>query len=34
LKSIDAIAGIAGSVVPIEKGTEGMQKVEKVVKRS
>ncbi len=32
LKSIDAVVGSAGSVVPIEKGTEGMQMVEKVVK--
>ncbi|MGZ3610594.1 MAG: threonine synthase [Ktedonobacteraceae bacterium] len=32
LKSIDAIAGIAGSVVPTEKGAEGMHLVEKVVK--
>jgi len=34
LKSIDAVVGSAGSVVPIEKGAEGMQMVEKVVKRS
>ena len=34
LKSIDAVVGGAGSVVPIEKGAEGMQMVEKVVKRS
>ena len=33
LKSIDAIVGVAGSVVPIEKGAEGMQMVEKVVNR-
>jgi threonine synthase len=33
LKSIDAIVGIAGSAVPIEKGTEGMQMVEKIVNR-
>ncbi len=32
LKSIDAVVGIAGSVVPIEKGVEGMEMVEKVVK--
>ncbi len=34
LKSIDAVVGSAGSVVPIEKGVEGMQMVEKVVKGS
>src|SRR5436190_3482038 len=34
LKSIDAVVGSAGSVMPIEKGAEGMQMVEKVVKRS
>ena len=34
LKSIDAVVGSAGSVVPIEKGAEGMLMVEKVVKRS
>src|SRR6266705_546759 len=34
LKSIDAVVGSAGSVVPIEQGVEGMQMVEKVVKRS
>ncbi len=34
LKSIDAVVGSAGSVVPIEKGVEGMQMVEKVVNRS
>ena len=34
LKSIDAVVGSAGSVVTIEKGAEGMQMVEKVVKRS
>jgi threonine synthase len=34
LKSIDAVVGSAGSVVPIEKGAEGMQMVEEVVKRS
>ena len=34
LKSIDAVVGSAGSVVPIEKGAEGMQMVEKVVNRS
>jgi threonine synthase len=34
LKSIDAVVGSAGSVVPIEKGAEGMQMVEKVVKGS
>src|SRR6266702_3736324 len=34
LKSIEAVVGSAGSVVPIEKGAEGMQMVEKVVKRS
>jgi threonine synthase len=32
LKSIDAIAETAGSVVPIEKGTEGMAMVERVVR--
>ncbi len=32
LKSIDAVVGTAGSVVPIEKGLEGMKMVEKVVK--
>ena len=32
LKSIDAVVGSAGNVVPIEKGAEGMQVVEKVVK--
>jgi threonine synthase len=32
LKSIDAVVGIAGGVVPIEKGFEGMEMVEKVVK--
>lgn len=31
LKSIDAVVGSAGSVVPIEMGTEGMQMVEKAV---
>ena len=34
LKSIDAVVSSAGSVVPIEKGAEGMQMVEKVVKKS
>ncbi len=34
LKSIDAVVGSAGSVVPIEQGVEGMQMVEKVVERS
>jgi threonine synthase len=34
LKSIDAVVGSAGSVVPIEKGAEGMQMVEEVVNRS
>ena len=34
LKSIDAVVGSAGSVVPIEKGVEGLQMVEKVVNRS
>ena len=34
LKSIDAVVGSAGSVVSIEKGAEGMQMVEKVIKRS
>jgi threonine synthase len=34
LKSIDAIVESAGNVVPIEKGAEGLQTVEKVVKRS
>ena len=34
LKSIDAVVGSAGSVVPIEQGAEGIQMVEKVVKRS
>lgn len=33
LKSIDAVVGSAGSVVPIEKGAEGMQMVEKVVRK-
>jgi threonine synthase len=33
LKSIDAVFGRAGSVVPIEKGAEGMQMVEKVVRK-
>jgi threonine synthase len=33
LKSIDAVVGRAGSVVPIEKGAEGMQMVEKVVRK-
>ena len=33
LKSIDAVVGSAGSVVSIEKGSEGMKKVEEVVKR-
>jgi threonine synthase len=32
LKSIDAIAETAGSVVPIEKGAEGMSMVERVVR--
>ncbi len=32
LKSIDAVVGIAGSVVPIEKGSEGMEMVERIVK--
>ncbi len=32
LKNIDAVAGTAGSVVPVEKGQEGMLKVEKVVR--
>jgi threonine synthase len=32
LKSIDAVVGTAGSVVPIEKGSEGMEMVEKVVR--
>jgi threonine synthase len=32
LKSIDAVVGSAGSVIPIEKGPEGMEMVEKVVK--
>jgi threonine synthase len=31
LKSIDAVVGTAGSVVPIEKGMEGMKMVERVV---
>ena len=34
LKSIDAVVESAGSVVPIEKGAEGMKMVEEVVKRS
>src|SRR6266568_6982850 len=34
LKSIDAVVGSAGSVVPIEQGVEGLQMVEKVVNRS
>jgi threonine synthase len=32
LKSIDAVVGTAGSVVPIQKGVEGMEMVERVVK--
>ncbi len=32
LKSIDAVVGAAGSVVPIKKGVEGMEMVERVVK--
>ncbi len=32
LKSIDAITGTAGSIVPIEKGAEGMVMVERVVR--
>ncbi|MFL5624220.1 MAG: threonine synthase [Ktedonobacteraceae bacterium] len=32
LKSIDAVTGTAGSVVPIEKGAEGMAMVEHVVR--
>jgi threonine synthase len=32
LKSIDAVVGTAGSVVPIKKGIEGMEMVERVVK--
>lgn len=31
LKSIDAVVGVAGSVVPIEKGSEGMEMVKQVV---
>jgi len=34
LKSIDAVVGTAGSVIPIEKGLDGMKMVEKVVKRA
>jgi threonine synthase len=34
LKSIDAVLGTAGSVIPIEKGGEGMRTVEQVVKSS
>jgi threonine synthase len=34
LKSIDAVVGTAGSVIPIEKGVAGMKIVEKVVKLS
>ena len=34
LKSIDAVVGSAGSVVPIKQGAEGIQMVGKVVKRS
>jgi len=34
LKSIDAVVGIAGNVIPIEKGTEGMKMVKRVVKPS
>jgi threonine synthase len=34
LKSIDAVVGIAGNVIPIEKGTEGMKTVKRVVKPS
>ncbi len=34
LKSIDAVVASAGSVVPIEKGVEGMQMVQEFVKRS
>ncbi len=33
LKSIDAVAGTAGSVVPIEKGYEGMQMVKNAMKQ-
>jgi threonine synthase len=32
LKSIDAVVEVAGKVVPIEKGKEGMEMVEKMVK--
>ena len=32
LKSIDAVVGTAGSVVPIQKGSEGMAMVERMVK--
>src|SRR5436853_1517860 len=32
LKSIDAVVEVAGSIVPIAKGKEGMEKVEKVVR--
>jgi threonine synthase len=32
LKSIDAVVGTAGSVVPIKKGVEGMEMVERMVK--
>lgn len=32
LKSIDAVIGTAGSVVPVAKGAEGMEMVERVVK--
>ena len=31
LKSIDAVVGTAGSVIPIEKGSEGLEKVSSIV---
>lgn len=34
LKSVDAVVEAAGAVVPIEKGAEGMQRVEKLVRSS
>jgi len=32
LKSIDAVVEAAGSVVPVAKGAEGMEMVQKVVR--
>ena len=34
LKSIDAIVEAAGSVVPVARGAEGMETVEKVVRQN